>query len=93
MSKHKISSAVVKTLIKNLPIKENGKSIEIWHRLDAQFGNDTPPKSQLWKRLKLFKNASEKGEQGDPIWMAYKNKLKKVLDPSSNPELDTLSLI
>lgn len=41
MSKQKIPSAVAQIVIIKFSTNENVKPVEIWHRLNVQFGNDT----------------------------------------------------
>lgn len=60
MNGHKAPSAVKQSV--TIKLSTNAKSIQIWHRLNVQFTNDTLWRSQECKWYKLSEKSREEGE-------------------------------
>lgn len=72
MNKHNVPTVVAQSIIINVSTNENDKSLEIWRRLNGQFGNESLSRSQICTNLQMtqvfFKLALKIVKQGDPVW-------------------------
>lgn len=82
MDKHIVPRVLAQSIVVNVSTNQNLKTPEIWHRLNMQFGNEIPSRSQLCKWHKLFKMALKKVKQGDSV--CNKAQKLKLLQLSKN---------